>query len=86
VALGESERLLDDLSRYTKVDGIELLDSSSGIEKASYSSSQRPASRVLPSNRGLDLELPVVKRDEFKAALKFISLALSLGGSASSPS
>ncbi len=79
VALGESERLLDDLSSYTKVDGIELLDSFSGIEKASYSSAKRPASRVLPSNRGLDLDLPVVKRDEFKAALKFMGDAKSRG-------
>ena len=62
VALGESERLLDDLSRYTKVDGIELLDFSSQIEKASYGSAQRPASRVLPSSKRLGLDLPIVKR------------------------
>ncbi len=79
VALGESERLLDDLSRYTKVDGIELLDFSSQIEKASYGSAQRPACRVLPSSKRLGLELPVVKREELKAALKFMSDAKSRG-------
>ena len=79
VALGESERLLDDLSRYTKVDGIELLDFSSQIEKASYGSAHRPASRVLPSSKRLGLDLPIVKREDFKAAQKFMSDATSRG-------
>ena len=79
VALGESERLLDDLSRYTKVNGIELLDFSSQIEKASYGSAHRPASRVLPSSKRLGLDLPIVRREDFKAAQKFMSDATSRG-------
>ena len=79
VALHESGRLLDDLSRYTKVDGIELLDFSSQIEQASYGSAVRPASRVLPPSKKFDLDLPVVKRDEFKAAVGFMADAKSRG-------
>ena len=79
IALGESERLLDDLSRYTTVDGIELLDFSSKIEKAAYGAARRPASRVLPTRRGFDLDLPLVNKDEFRAATKFMSDAKSRG-------
>jgi hypothetical protein len=79
VALGQGERLLDDLSRYTDVDGVELLDFSSQIESAAYGAARRPASRVLPSNRGFDLDLPVVKKEEFKASQKFMSDAKSRG-------
>jgi hypothetical protein len=76
VALGESERLFDELSRYTKVDGIELLDFHSQIEQASYGAARKPALRVLPPNKGLLLDLPVVKRDEFTAAARFMNEAL----------
>jgi hypothetical protein len=79
VALAESERLFDDLSRYTRVDGIELLDFHSQIEKANYGAGRSPALRVLPSSDGLDLDLPVVKRDEFRAAGRFMSEAKSRG-------
>ena len=79
VALGESERLFDDLSRYTRVDGIELLDFHSQIEKANYGAGISPALRVLPSSDGLDLDLPVVKGDEFRAAERFMSEARSRG-------
>jgi len=79
VALGESERLFDDLSRYTKVDGMELLDFHSQIEKANYGARLSPALRVLPSSEGLDLELPVVRREEFKAAARFMGEAKSRG-------
>ena len=79
VALGESERLFDELSRYTRVDGIELLDFHSQIEQAAYAAAKKPALRVLPSNKGLDLDLPVVKKDEFTAAVRFMSEARSKG-------
>src|ERR1700733_12734006 len=79
VALGESQRLLDDLSRYTEVDGIELLDFHSQIEQAAYAAAKKPALRVLPSNKGLGLDHPVVKRDEFTAAVRFMSEARSKG-------
>ncbi len=79
VALSETERLLDDLSRYTRVDGIELLDFHSQIEKANYGARVSPALRVLPSNDGLDLELPVVKGEEFRAAGRFMGEARSRG-------
>jgi hypothetical protein len=79
VALGESERLLDDLSCYTRVDGIELLDFHSQIEKANYGAGRSPALRVLPSNGRFDLDLPVVKGDEFRAAERFMSEAKSRG-------
>ncbi len=79
VALGESERLLGDLSRYTRVDGIELLDFQSQIEKANYGAGISPALRVLSSSQGLGLELPVVGREEFKSAQRFMGEARSRG-------
>lgn len=79
VALGETERLLDDLSRYTRVDGIELLDFHSQIEKANYGEGKSPALRVLPSSGRSGVDLPVVKRDEFTAAQRFMSEARSRG-------
>jgi len=79
VALHESERLLDDLSRYTKVDGIELLDFFPRQDPVGHGPASGPAPRVLPSKRGLDLDLPLVRRDEFKAALRFMGEAKSRG-------
>src|SRR5580704_17638924 len=79
VALGETERLLGDLSRYTRVDGIELLDFHSQIEKANYGEGKSPALRVLPSSGRSGVDLPVVKRDEFTAAQMFMGEARSRG-------
>ena len=77
VALGESDRLLDDLTRNTKVDGIELLDFDSQIEKASYGAVKTPALRVLPSSGGFNL--PLVTGERFTAAQKFMHEAKSRG-------
>ncbi|MDA4136282.1 MAG: hypothetical protein OK449_04695 [Thaumarchaeota archaeon] len=78
VAVGESERLLDDLSRNTKVDGIELLDfDSQNLEKASYNPVKKSAVRVLPSSGGFDL--PLVTKERFVAAQRFMHDAKSRG-------
>jgi len=79
LALEESDRLLGDLSRYTEVDGLELLDFRSQIDKANYGAKASPAVRVLPSNKGLDLDLLVLGNSEFKAAGKFMREAKSRG-------
>ncbi|MGA2664829.1 MAG: hypothetical protein ABSF83_07800 [Nitrososphaerales archaeon] len=77
VAFAEGERLLDDLSRYTRVDCVELLDFTSQIERPDRGRPNRPASRVLPTSGGL--EMPLVRRDEFAAALRFMDSARSRG-------
>lgn len=79
VALNEGERLLDDLSRYTEVDCVELLDFLSQIERPDHGPSKRLGSRVLPSSRGLELDLPLVEKKEFMAARRFTESARSRG-------
>ena len=61
------------------MDGVELLDFRSQIDNANYGAAGSPAQRVLPSSSGLDLDLPVVGRDEFKSAKRFMSEARSMG-------
>jgi hypothetical protein len=79
VAFRRPEELLDSLSRFTTVDGVELLDCSSQIESADYGPASGPALTMLPSGRGFDADLPVVKKEEFRAGLKFMSDAKAMG-------
>ena len=79
VALGETERLLDDLSRYTRVDGIELLDFHSQIEKANLRSASEPGPEGPSLERRARPRAPVVKGEEFRAAGRFMGEARSRG-------
>jgi hypothetical protein len=71
--------MLDDLSRYTKVDTIELLDFVSQVEKPGAPAPRKYAVRVLPTSKGLNLDLPLYEKEEFEAASKFLKMARSKG-------